>query len=75
MLLSFFCLQLIATICVITCVHESSVPLLCRPQDAKAAKYELVTTVRTHLGSEDDAFGCMGVAEDADGVQASFLYI
>ena len=37
------------------------------------AKYELVTTHRTHLGAEDDAFGCMGVREDQDGIQGVFL--
>ena len=45
----------------------------CRPQDVRKAKYELTTTLRTHLGYQDDAFGCMGVAEDADGVQGVFL--
>lgn len=44
-----------------------------RPKDFKRAKYELTTSVRTHLGCQDDAFGCMGVAEDADGVQGVFL--
>ena len=46
---------------------------MCRPQDFGRAKYELVTSVRTHLGGQDDAFGCMGVAEDAEGVQGVFL--
>ena len=45
----------------------------CRPQDARRAKYELTTTLRTHLGYQDDAFGCMGVAEDAEGIQGVFL--
>ena len=38
------------------------------PADAKVAKYQLTHTVRTHLGAQDDAFGCMGNGEDADGV-------
>ena len=29
--------------------------------------------VETHLGGQDDAFGCMGVAEDAEGRQGVFL--
>lgn len=44
-----------------------------RPQDLRAAKYELKTTLRTHLGYQDDAFGCMGVADDAEGKQGVFL--
>jgi len=44
-----------------------------RAADAKAAKYELTHTVRTHLGCEDDAFGCMGNGEDKDGVMGVFL--
>lgn len=46
---------------------------LCRPQDLRTAKYELVTSLRTHLGSQDDAFGCMGVSEDPSGYQGTFL--
>ena len=45
----------------------------CRPRDARRAKYELVTSLRTHLGREDDAFGCMGTGEDAEGMQGVFL--
>lgn len=45
----------------------------CRPKDFGKAKYELVTSLRTHLGCQDDAFGCMGVAEDAAGVKGVFL--
>lgn len=41
--------------------------LLCRLCDTGKAKYELVTSLRTHLGSQDDAFNCMEFAEDADG--------
>lgn len=47
--------------------------IVCRPKDRSKAKYELVTSLRTHLGAQDDAFGCMGVAEDADGKQGVFL--
>jgi len=43
------------------------------PADAKPAKYQLTHTVRTHLGAEDDAFGCMGNGEDADGVMGELL--
>ena len=46
---------------------------VCRPQDARLAKYELTTTLRTHLGYQDDAYGCMGVAVDREGVQGVFL--
>lgn len=42
------------------------------PADAKVAKYQLTQTVRTHLGAQDDAFGCMGNGEDADGVMGEF---
>ena len=44
-----------------------------RGKDARTAKYELMHSVRTHLGAEDDAFGCMGNGEDADGVKGVFL--
>lgn len=47
--------------------------LSCRPRDFGRAKYELVTSLRTHLGCQDDAFGCMGVAEDAEGLKGVFL--
>jgi 3-ketoacyl-CoA synthase len=30
-------------------------------------------SVRSHLGCEDDAFGCMGNGEDAEGVKGVFL--
>lgn len=45
----------------------------CRPKDLPRVKYELQTTLRTHLGHEDDAFGCMGVGEDAEGQRGVFL--
>ena len=32
-----------------------------------------MTTHRTHLGGDDDAFGCMGVREDQAGIQGVFL--
>ena len=32
-----------------------------------------MTSLRTHLGCQDDAFGCMGVAEDAEGLKGVFL--
>ena len=44
---------------------------LCRPGDSGRAKYELVTSLRMHLGNQDAAFGCMGVGEDADGIKVS----
>ncbi|KAK9838154.1 hypothetical protein WJX81_004882 [Elliptochloris bilobata] len=44
-----------------------------RPRDRARAKYELVHSVRTHLGCEDDAFGCMGNGEDEEGVRGVFL--
>ena len=40
-----------------------------RPKDARRAKYELMHTVRVHLGCEDDAFGCMGNGEDTEGIK------
>ena len=51
--------------------NESTLP--CRSRDLRRAKYELVTSLRTHLGNQDDAFGCMGIAEDADGIQVLLL--
>jgi hypothetical protein len=30
-------------------------------------------TVRVHLGCEDDAFGCMGNGEDAEGIKVRSL--
>lgn len=39
----------------------------------RRAKYELVHTVRVHLGCEDDAFGCMGNGEDSEGIKGVFL--
>jgi hypothetical protein len=44
-----------------------------RPKDLRRSKYELMHTVRVHLGCEDDAFGCMGNGEDADGIKGVFL--
>lgn len=44
-----------------------------RPKDIRRAKYELVHTVRVHLGCEDDAFGCMGNGEDSEGIKGVFL--
>lgn len=44
-----------------------------RPKDLRRAKYELMHTVRVHLGCEDDAFGCMGNGEDSEGIKGVFL--
>lgn len=44
-----------------------------RPKDRHAAKYDLLTTVRTHTGSDDDSFSCMGLGEDKDGILGVFL--
>ena len=44
-----------------------------RLRDSARAKYELVHSVRTHLGCEDDAFGCMGNGEDSEGTRGVFL--
>eukprot|EP00884_Botryococcus_braunii_P016484 jgi/Botrbrau1/3519/Bobra.341_2s0046.1 len=44
-----------------------------RPCDARRAKYELVHTVRTHTGNEDEAFLCMGNGQDAEGMGGVFL--
>ena len=38
---------------------------LTRPCDAPRAKYALAHTVRSHMGAQDGAYQCMGVAEDA----------
>ena len=54
--------------------YEMLMPCLsCRPKDRSKAKYDLMKTVRTHTGSEDDSFGCMGVTEDKDGILGVFL--
>jgi 3-ketoacyl-CoA synthase len=45
----------------------------CRPKDARRAKYELLHSVRTHLGNEDEAFLCMGNGEDVEGKEGVFL--
>ena len=45
----------------------------CRSKDLTRAKYELMTTVRTHTGRDDDSFGCMGLAEDKEGILGVFL--
>ena len=37
----------------------SAVLLSNRPSDVRRAKYEYLTSVRTHLGSDDAAFGCL----------------
>ena len=43
--------------------------LLClRPCDARAAKYDLVDTQRTHYGQDDDAHTCIKDHEDALGL-------
>lgn len=35
----------------------------CRPKDRRAAKYDLLHTVRVHTGRDDDSFNCMGMTE------------
>ena len=45
----------------------------CRPQDAARAKYELKTTLRTHMGADDGAFLCMGDGRDEKGLPGVFL--
>ena len=47
--------------------------VLRRPQDNARSKYKLVTSRRTHLGADDEAFNCMGVAEDKVGREGVFL--
>jgi hypothetical protein len=55
------------------CCLAERIWLGCRPKDIRRAKYELVHTVRVHLGCEDDAFGCMGNGEDSEGIKGVFL--
>jgi FAE1/Type III polyketide synthase-like protein len=38
-----------------------------RRQDRWSAKYELLHTVRTHMGASDANFGCVVQREDANG--------
>lgn len=45
----------------------------CRPQDAARAKYELKTSLRTHMGADDGAFLCMGDGQDEKGFPGVFL--
>ena len=54
-------------------VQPRTVFLQRRLRDSARAKYELVHSVRTHLGCEDDAFGCMGNGEDSEGTRGVFL--
>ena len=42
--------------------------LSCRPCDARAAKYDLVDTQRTHFGQDEDAHTCIKDHEDALGL-------
>ena len=58
-----------------TCVQPVTALPLCSAglRDRARAKYELVHSVRTHLGCEDDAFGCMGNGEDSEGTRGVFL--
>eukprot|EP00884_Botryococcus_braunii_P016482 jgi/Botrbrau1/3517/Bobra.341_2s0044.1 len=44
-----------------------------KPCDARRAKYELLHTVRTHIGNEDEAFLCMGNGQDIEGKEGVFL--
>lgn len=41
--------------------------LVGRRQDRWSAKYELLHTVRTHMGASDANFGCVVQREDANG--------
>jgi 3-ketoacyl-CoA synthase len=49
------------------------IPAPHRPHDARRAKYELVHSVRTHLGNDDQAFQCMGNGTDMQGQEGIFL--
>eukprot|EP00884_Botryococcus_braunii_P009566 jgi/Botrbrau1/18610/Bobra.0367s0050.1 len=44
-----------------------------KPSDAPQAKYELLHTLRTHLGNDDEAFMCMGTGQDEEGKVGVFL--
>ena len=45
----------------------SAVLLSNRPQDRQRAKYQLLHTVRTHCGADDDAYSCVRAMEDEEG--------
>nr|BBJ25283.1 3-ketoacyl-ACP synthase-2 [Coccomyxa sp. Obi] len=44
-----------------------------RPQDRAVAKYELVHSVRSHIGADDDAFNAIRQREDEDGIRGILL--
>ena len=45
----------------------------CRPADRKVAKYELMHSVRSHIGADDDAFNAIRQREDEDGIRGIIL--
>ncbi|KAI3926844.1 hypothetical protein MKW98_022530 [Papaver atlanticum] len=54
-------------------VGGAAVLLSNRNQDKRQAKYKLVHTVRTHYGSDEEAYKCMGQYEDDAGKLGVFL--
>ena len=44
-----------------------------RPGDARRAKYEMMLTVRSHIGADDDAFNAIRQREDEDGIRGICL--
>ena len=45
----------------------------CRPADRKVAKYQLMHSVRSHIGADDDAFNAIRQREDEDGIRGILL--
>ena len=44
-----------------------------RPADRKVAKYQLMHSVRSHIGADDDAFNAIRQREDEDGIRGILL--
>ena len=44
-----------------------------RPADRGVAKYELMHSVRSHIGADDDAFNAIRQREDEDGIRGILL--
>ena len=47
--------------------HEVGLGVICRRTDRWRAKFELLHTVRTHLGASDANYGCVVQREDSTG--------
>lgn len=49
-------------------VGGAAILLSNRPEDAQGARYELLHTVRAHLGGDDEAYDCVFQEEDSSGI-------